>query len=87
MNCQILPENPWKPILRERGSFTLAGRKDDQATKPGVECYEPGSSLRCNQQDSDFAGKGDFYRFEPGETVVCRQGKGWVYGRIQMLRP
>lgn len=36
------------------------------------------------EEQHDFA-EGDFYRFEPGEAVVCRQGKGWVHGRIKLL--
>lgn len=29
--------------------------------------------------------KGDLRNFDPGEAVICRQGKGWVHGRIKML--
>jgi hypothetical protein len=36
------------------------------------------------EEQHDFA-EGDFYRFAPGEAVVCRQGKGWVHGRVRLL--
>lgn len=29
--------------------------------------------------------KGDLRSFEPGEALICRQGKGYVHGRIRML--
>lgn len=29
--------------------------------------------------------KGELRKFDPGEAVICRQGKGWVHGRIRML--
>lgn len=36
------------------------------------------------EEEHSFA-KGDFVKFEPGEAVVCRQGNGWVHGRVHLL--
>lgn len=36
------------------------------------------------EEEHTFA-KGAFGQFEPGEAVVCRQGEGYVHGRIRML--
>ncbi|KYH23734.1 type IV secretion-system coupling protein DNA-binding domain protein [Halalkalicoccus paucihalophilus] len=36
------------------------------------------------KEEYQFA-KGDLRNFDPGEAVICRQGKGWVYCRIQLL--
>lgn len=36
------------------------------------------------EEEHSFA-EGDFYRFDPGEAVICRQGEGYVYGRVRML--
>jgi hypothetical protein len=35
-------------------------------------------------EEHDFAA-GDFYKFDPGECVVARQGEGWVHGRVRLL--
>ncbi|ADJ16452.1 hypothetical protein [Halalkalicoccus jeotgali] len=44
------------------------------------------SSESEEKKEYQFA-KGDLRNFDPGEAVICRQGKGkgWVQGRIQML--
>lgn len=36
------------------------------------------------KEEHDFA-KGDFTGFDPGECVVCRQGEGYVHGRVRMI--
>ncbi|KYH23776.1 type IV secretion-system coupling protein DNA-binding domain protein [Halalkalicoccus paucihalophilus] len=36
------------------------------------------------KEEYQFA-KGDLRNFDPGETVICRQGSGWVHGQIQLL--
>lgn len=36
------------------------------------------------REEYQFA-KGDLRRFDPGEAVIARQGKGWVHCRIKML--
>lgn len=36
------------------------------------------------EEEHKFA-KGDLRSFEAGEAVICRQGKGYVHGRIRML--
>jgi hypothetical protein len=36
------------------------------------------------EERHDFAA-GDFARFASGEAVVCRQGNGWVHGRVRLL--
>lgn len=35
------------------------------------------------EKQHDFA-EGDFSNFAAGECVVCRQGEGWVYGRVRL---
>lgn len=37
------------------------------------------------KEEYQFA-KGSLRNFDPGEAVICRQGKGWIHGRIQMLK-
>ena len=45
------------------------------------------TTARETKQEEEHAfAKGSFRKFKPGEAVVCRQGEGYVYGRIQMLR-
>lgn len=36
------------------------------------------------KEEYQFA-KDDLRNFDAGEAVICRQGKGWVHGRIKML--
>ena len=37
------------------------------------------------KEEYTFA-KGDLRNFNPGEAVICRQGKGWVHAQIKRLQ-
>lgn len=37
------------------------------------------------EEEYDFA-EGDFYKFDPVECVVTRQGEGYVHGRVKLLQ-
>lgn len=43
------------------------------------------TNSETKQEEEHSFAKGDFYKFDPGEAVVCRQGNGWVHGRVHML--
>lgn len=50
----------------------------------GEGTVETDREMRVEEQH-DFA-EGEFYKFDPGECVVTRQGEEWVHGRVKMLR-
>lgn len=64
--------------LRER-----VGTSFEQYTRNSGDSRTPSESEE--KEEYQFA-KGDLRNFDAGEAVVCRQGKGWVYGRIKMLK-
>lgn len=35
--------------------------------------------------DHTVCDKNDLWNFDTGEAVICRQGTGWVQGRIKLL--
>lgn len=37
------------------------------------------------EEEGHAFAKGEFYGFEAGEAVICRQDEGFVHGRIRML--
>lgn len=44
------------------------------------------TSRETKQEEEHHFAKGEPRSFDPGETIVARQGKGWIQGRIQMLK-
>lgn len=44
------------------------------------------TSRETKQEEEHHFAKGELRSFDPGEAIVARQGKGWVQGRIQMLK-
>ena len=45
-----------------------------------------GRQPRETEEKEEFSfARGDLRKFDPGEAVICRQGKGWVHAQIKML--
>lgn len=41
---------------------------------------------KTKMEEEHVFAKDSFRSFEAGEAVICRQGSGWIHGRIRMLR-
>ncbi|MDL5363896.1 type IV secretory system conjugative DNA transfer family protein [Halalkalicoccus sp. NIPERK01] len=58
------------------------GTSFEQYTRSPGDDRTPNESEE--KEEYQFA-KGELRNFNAGEAVICRQGKGWVHGRIKML--
>ncbi|WP_245998616.1 type IV secretory system conjugative DNA transfer family protein [Halalkalicoccus subterraneus] len=56
----------------------------EKSSVPGGGTIE--TNRETKQEEEHHFAKGELRSFDPGEAIVARQGKGWVQGRIQMLK-
>lgn len=59
------------------------GTSFEQYTRNAGDDRTPSESEE--KEEYQFA-KGNLRNFDPGEAVICRQGKGWVHGRIKLFK-
>lgn len=58
------------------------GTSFEQYTRNSGDSRTPSES---EEKEGYHFAKGDLRNFDAGEAVICRQGKGWIHGQIQML--
>lgn len=59
------------------------GHVEREQSLLGGGMIETGREMKT-EEEHVFA-RGDIRSFEAGEAVICRQGKGWVHGRLMLL--